>query len=238
MAEILASISENSALIYAVLGGILPALFWLWFWTQEDKLHPEPRMRLFFCFIGGMACVALAYFPQRWIFGELGSPAHLTFPILLAWAAIEEIVKYGVVAIAALHSKDCDEPVDVMIYFVTVALGFAALENTAFILKDLITDGAGIIVGNERFIGASIVHVVSSSLLGFCIALEFYKKLPWKIAMRVVGLSLAIAVHTGFNIFVVHKNGNNTMLAFGLMWMMALVILLLFEKIKKLKQSN
>ena len=51
----------NYVILYAALGGILPALFWLWFWTREDKVHPEPRMRVMLAFMGGMVAVIAVY---------------------------------------------------------------------------------------------------------------------------------------------------------------------------------
>jgi RsiW-degrading membrane proteinase PrsW (M82 family) len=55
-------LSETNVLIFALLGGIVPALFWLWFWIREDRLRPEPKSALFSAFIGGIIAVLLALF--------------------------------------------------------------------------------------------------------------------------------------------------------------------------------
>lgn len=54
--------NETNVLIFSLLGGIVPALFWLWFWIKEDKLRPEPKSALLIAFIGGMLAVTLALF--------------------------------------------------------------------------------------------------------------------------------------------------------------------------------
>ena len=219
-------------IIYASLGGILPALLWLWFWLQEDKLHPEPRRRIIFTFLGGMAIVPLIYLPEKAIathFGLFGTTFFL-------WALIEESAKFTVAWLIALRSRDFDEPIDAIEYLITVALGFVALENTLFILHPLLGGNfmQGLIVGDMRFVGASLLHVVSSAVLGYCVAREFYRGLLAKISWRMIGLTLAVALHTIFNLFIIYDNGSRTFFVFEFVWAAALGVLLLFEKVKKI----
>ena len=49
----------------SLIGGILPALFWLYFWLREDKLKPEPRSLIMLSFFGGMAAVLAAFFAEK-----------------------------------------------------------------------------------------------------------------------------------------------------------------------------
>ena len=52
--------SEITTVIAASLGGLLPALAWLWFWLREDSKHPEPRRLIALAFLAGMVAVAVA----------------------------------------------------------------------------------------------------------------------------------------------------------------------------------
>jgi protease PrsW len=221
-----------TSLIFALLGGILPALLWLWFWLQEDKLHPEPRGRIMLAFWGGMLAVPLVYPLEKLAMTYLG----LTGFTLLIWAAIEEGAKFLMAYIIALKSKAYDEPIDALEYLITTALGFAALENVLFIINPLIEGQAfqGLVTGNMRFIGASLLHVVASAILGYCIGREFYRPMRWKITWRIVGLAIAVGLHTVFNMFIIYENGSKTFIVFSCVWVAALGVLLLFEKIKKL----
>lgn len=228
------SIPTTSALFYSLMGGILPALFWLWFWIREDKLHPEPRGRVMLAFIAGMIAVPLAYPVQSWAYGLFG----LGIGTILIWATIEEVLKYAAAGFTGLLSRAYDEPIDAMIYLITAALGFSALENTLFILNPLL-DGnlqASFATGNMRFLGASLLHVVSSAVLGYCIAREFYRSRIAKLAFRVLGLFLAIALHAIFNNYILYENGEKTFLVFSFVWMGAIALLLLFERVKKIKK--
>jgi len=223
---------DSTAVLIASLGGILPSLAWLWFWLREDKLHPEPRGRLMLCFIAGMAGGVVALFLEKMVFEAYG----LVTVTLIIWAIIEESVKYGAASATGLASKDFDEPVDGLIYLITAALGFSALENTLYLLGH-ISDGSpllqSIASGNMRFIGASLLHVVSSSAIGYATARSFYWNLKGKIAWRAFGLVVAITLHALFNLFIIQGNGRTTFAVFGTVWTIAIVLLLLFEKIKK-----
>lgn len=55
-------LNETNVFIFALLGGIVPALFWLWFWIREDKLRPEPKSALLSAFIGGIIAVLMSLF--------------------------------------------------------------------------------------------------------------------------------------------------------------------------------
>ncbi|OHA16062.1 MAG: hypothetical protein A3H57_00735 [Candidatus Taylorbacteria bacterium RIFCSPLOWO2_02_FULL_43_11] len=225
--------AEVQTLFFSLLGGILPALLWLWFWLREDKMHPEPRRLLFLSFIGGMVAVALALplekFAERMIVnGTL---------IIIAWSLIEEILKLGAAYLGGLDRKDCDEPLDPMIYLITAALGFAAAENTLFLLSS-VKEGFldGMLTGNLRFIGASLLHVLCSALIGVFMALSFYKKTYIKIIYLTVGIIAAVAAHFLFNYYVMKSQAGGTFLVFSLVWVAIIGLLLIFEKIKKIRQ--
>ncbi len=222
--------------MYATAGGILPALFWLWFWIREDKVNPEPRGYIFRAFVGGMIMVIPVYFLEKWVLAHFGGSMNSS--VIFSWAVIEEMAKFLAAALLVLHGAQYDEPIDAPIYLLTTALGFAALENTLFILNPLIHGQLfdGLITGNMRFIGASLVHIVCSAILGYFIGREFYNSKIRKMWGRVVGFFWAIGLHDLFNTFIIYKNGSKTFIVFACVWLSAMVVLLLFERIKKVSK--
>lgn len=226
-------LSANSQIIfYALLGGVVPALIWLWFWMKEDKKKPEPKGLIALSFLGG-ALAAIAVFPmEKFAFNVVPEGIYL----IITWAAIEEIMKFSSVSIVALKSRFFDEPVDAMIYLITAALGFAAMENSFFLVKPLLAGEGieGFLLGNMRFIGASVLHVVASSAIGISIGLSFYKNRFVRAVSLSLGVIIAVSLHSLFNYFIIKGNGGNTFPVFLSLWLSVALVILFFEKVKNI----
>lgn len=222
-------------LLFALFGGILPALLWLWFWLKEDKKRPEPRGLIILTFIAGMVVVPLVLPVERFFDARFSG----IFVIIL-WAATEEIFKFAGAYFIVLKRRVVDEPIDAVIYMITIALGFAALENTLFLLNPLIEGDFvnTIINGNLRFLGATLLHTLSSAMIGVMIALSFYRRKTLKKAYVFLGLILAIALHTLFNFFIMRESGSQMLTVFFFVWIGIIILILLFEKIKRIKNPN
>jgi protease PrsW len=222
-----------SSIIVAFLGGIFPALVWLWFWRREDRLHPEPRRLILFCFIAGMAAVPLVLPIEKFIYDKVAS-VYISFA---AWAVVEEVFKFLAAYITVLTRKEVDEPIDSLIYLITAALGFAAMENAFYLLNPLLEGEvlASVVMGNMRFIGATLLHTIASATVGIFIAFSFYKGSVAKRIYTATGLILAIVLHTLFNLSIIFNNGTNNLIAFYSVWIAVIVLMLSFEKVKLIK---
>ncbi len=221
---------ESTVLLLAFLGGFLPALLWLAFWLLEDRCQPEPKRYIFFSFIAGMV-VVLPFVLQL---ERLAAEYYSGFFLLLAWAGIEEVFKFLAAYVVALRSRAFDEPLDAVVYMVTAALGFSALENALFLMGPL---GTGdmlrtIVTGDLRFIGATLLHTLASATVGVALALSFYKPARVRIFAAGVGLILAIVLHTLFNFFILKGDGGATFWVFLCIWFGIVAILLLVERVK------
>ncbi|MBI2617964.1 PrsW family intramembrane metalloprotease [Candidatus Kaiserbacteria bacterium] len=223
---------NGETILFAALGGMLPALLWLWFWLFEDKKHPEPKRLIFLAFFMGMLTipfvVPLQKYAQTFLFGTA---------LIVTWAAIEELFKYFFAYFSVLRRREVDEPIDAVIYMISVALGFAALENALFLL-DPITNGGfveGILTGNFRFFGATLLHTLSSATVGVFIALGFCKSRATKRLLTAIGIILAISLHTLFNFFIIRSNGTDILVVFGFVWVGIIALLLMLERIKNFK---
>jgi len=221
---------ESSALFFAFLGGFLPALLWLAFWLLEDRCQPEPKRYIFLSFIAGMV-VVLPFVLQL---ERLAAEYYSGFILLLAWAAIEEVFKFLAAYVVALRTHVFDEPLDAVVYMVTAALGFSAFENALFLMGPL---GQGdilrtIVTGDLRFIGATLLHTLSSATIGIALALTFYKPARIRIMAAFGGLILAITLHTLFNFFILKGDGGATFWIFLCIWFGIVAVLLLVERVK------
>jgi protease PrsW len=246
-------------IIYALLGGVLPAFIWLFFWLREDVKKPEPKRMIFLAFIGGIAAVFLSLYFEKIVYGINPEDIFVGFlsPIL-SWFKhisvvqnialnrlllislfapfIEETCKFVLAYILVLRSEADDEPIDPMIYMITLAIGFAAIENVMFLIDPMIKNNVifGILTGNMRFIGATLLHTVSSETIGMFIGFNFFDSGLKKFIWTIVGLICAISVHSLFNFFMAGSS-QNAFLALEGIWILVIIVLLMFEKIKKVK---
>lgn len=237
--ELLYSVPVTT-LTYAFLGGVLPAMAWLYFLLREDSRCPEPPPLLFTAFVTGMLAVPFAL-PLETLWRDYAqtafvgcSVAALCTPIIIGWSIIEETLKYGLVALMILWRKDVDEPIDLVIYLLTAALGFAALENVLFLLVPFASGDvlAGLTTGNLRFIGSTLLHVMASSVIGFALAFTFRMARPVYATAAAIGLILAIALHAVFNFFIIQGDGSQTLFAFMVVWIAAVIFFALIELLR------
>jgi RsiW-degrading membrane proteinase PrsW (M82 family) len=238
---------DLKVVIFSLVGGVLPALLWLWFWLKEDVKKPEPNSLILIAFLGGMIAVPFtmpfehaAYniaLGLQQTHAHLLTHAQLQAGVIILWAFIEEVIKFIAIYFVAFKSRFFDEPIDALIYLITGALGFAALENSLYLMTSIV-DG-GVVVGavntHLRFLGATLLHIVSSSAIGIAIAFSFYKQ-KHRLLYILLGVVAATALHAIFNLFIIDtQDVRETMIVFSYYWVIVLVLILLFEGVKMLK---
>lgn len=221
---------------YAFLGGLLPAIIWLYFLLQEDAAHPEPKSMIALAFVVGMATVPIAIPLEQFARNALTGG----FAVLTAWALIEEVLKYSMAAALVLWRPAVDEAPDYVIYMITVALGFAAAENMLFLLKP-ISDGSiasSIFTGDVRFIGSTLLHVFASAAIGFALAFTDGRRPLTRIIAGALGLILAVSLHTTFNALIIVEGTSTTFAAVFLVWVSAVIFFAAFEVLKFFEYRN
>ncbi len=216
--------------ILFVFLGLLPSFIWLSFFLQED-IHPEPRKMVFYVFLGGAIAAILAIFLQAIveIFFDNAGIKHETFWPITTFAFIEEFLKFTVVFLIISKSKYFDEPIDAMVYMVTIAAGLAAVENVGVMFgNSIMPEKIGVLV--LRFLGATLVHIMSSALMGFYWARGIIKNRVF--IFVIFGLIMATLLHSFFNYLIVLFNG---VLIYSIIFLVAAAFLVFydFEKIKK-----
>jgi len=217
------------------LAGLIPALFWLWFWLREDSNKPEPYFLIAVSFIAGMAVVPLAL-PLQKMAVDLYSGPNIT----VVWVAIEELLKYAVALAIVFWNEEVNEPIDMVIYLIVIALGFAALENALFVFNPLTMGDFtnSILTGSFRFLGATLLHVLASGTVGVFLALSYYKPKETQVIFGSLGLFVAIVLHALFNFFIMGASGETILVVFLFVWMGIILLFLLFEKIKQLEYTH
>lgn len=221
--------------LIALAAGLIPALFWLWFWLREDRARPEPLALIATAFLAGAVVVPLVLPIQQ--FAETRFSGDM---LILTWVVAEEVLKYSAALIVVLWHRAVDEPIDAIIYMIAIALGFAALENALFIFNPLSSGQIveSILTGHFRFLGATLVHVLASGTIGAAMALTFYRTRLVRVLAATAGLCIAIALHALFNFSIMNANGETILGVFLVVWAGSIALFLVFETIKRLARQH
>lgn len=223
---------DPKTLLFAILGGAIPAIFWLWFWLrQEDGERTEPRVLIAASFILGAIMVMIAIWLEK---TSINYVSDHSWQVIL-WATIEELVKLGAVIIIVAGTNIIKKPIDYPMYFIAIALGFAALENVLYLLHPLDVNGTvvGLLTGNLRFLGSTLLHAIASSMIGIALGLSFYIR-RHRFTYLICGVLCAIILHSIFNFFIMEGSGENFLSVFGFLWVVAIINILIFEKLRRM----
>jgi protease PrsW len=222
----------------ATLTGFVPGVVWLWLWLREDRLHPEPKKRILQAFFAGFLAIIPVLLLQVWSEQFF----HDKVIQVTIYAFLEEVFKLLLVYIFVLWRKENNEPVDATIYLITGAIGFAILENILFFIPPLAQSGLSspefISTFGNRFLGANLVHIVSSALVGVFFGAAFFKSRTRKVVMVAVGILLATALHTYFNLLILKQSIPSAEQAFLTIWISAFLLLIAIEGIKSIRKRK
>ena len=226
---------DPKILLFAILSGAIPAIFWLWFWLkEEDDDEREPKGLIIISFILGGLIVFIAVWLEKYSLNFIKDNNVQ----IIVWATIEELLKFLGVAIIIFGNRNVDQPIDYPIYFIATALGFAALENVLYLLNPFSVSGTivGMLTGNLRFLGSTLLHAMSSAMIGSALGLSFYLK-QYRVIYLLAGIVCAVALHSVFNFFIMKGSGENFLSVFGFLWVVTIINILIFEKLKRMGKN-
>ncbi len=227
-------VNNPKTIIYALLGGALPAIMWLWFWMyEEDRDDPEPIGLIVVSFILGGIIVLIAMWLEKFTMGFIKDNTTQ----IIVWAGIEEVLKMIGVSFIIFGNNIIKKPIDYPMYFIATALGFAAFENVLYLIKPMSANNTivGMLTGNLRFLGSTLLHAIASSMIGSALGLSFYLKQN-RAFYLFIGITFAIVLHSVFNFFIMKGSGENFLSVFGFLWVVAIINILIFEKLKRMGQ--
>jgi RsiW-degrading membrane proteinase PrsW (M82 family) len=235
---------DYNIIIYIIFG-ILPSLVWLSYYLTED-LHPEPKRMILKVFLFGVLITIPVFFVQIGLKNLLDQTniSPLAYNLIYWFLIIslsEEIFKYLVIRIKVVNSPNLDEPLDLMLYMVVAALGFAALENVLYLFvpegqmsfNQLMT--RTLIVDFIRFIGATFLHTLCSAVIGYYLAVSICQAKKKKIILA-FGIFLAVGLHGLYDFSIMTLDSPiKFIIPTAIILTLALLVFIGFEKLKKMK---
>ncbi len=210
MAQITQILTVNSIAYIAI--GVLPSVIWLLYYLRKD-VHPESNRMVLKIFFYGILIVVPAALIEIGIekgLNKLNLPFAFFIIVegFLGVALIEELAKYLVVRHWVLRHPEFDEPVDVMLYMIISALGFAAAENIMLFLgrQGIFYWSQTLNLAIGRFITTTFLHALVSGFFGYFLALAIFDRKKQK-RYLFTGLIIATLLHGLYN-FSIISNGS------------------------------
>ena len=237
---------DSNIFFYLILA-VLPGTIWLLYYLKKDVL-PEPKKQILKVFLCGMiVCIPVVIF-ELFLLAELKilnlpEKTYLIVKAIFVVALIEEMFKYMAARYSVLKSSHVDEPIDIPLYMIIAALGFATAENViAFCSQEFVSFSDPLVLALGRFVSSTLLHALASGTIGMFLAMAFYCP-RWRYFLLPSGFLLAITTHAFFNFFMessiiketTGEWGNSTLYSLLIVFLLFVILSILLKQIKKLK---
>ncbi len=199
--------------VLGVLGlvSVVPALALAGYFWYEDPTRREPLELLAITFLLAIlfasfaALVNTAFSPAFEFLGVVGLPLFF----FLVVAPIEETVKWLAIRVHAYRDSSFDAVVDGVVYGAVAGLGFAAIENSIYIINVYLqTAGAGVGTQVDSAVDTAYLravvgpgHVIYSAFAGYYLGLAKFNP-DNRGPIVVKGLVIAAFIHGLYNTLV------------------------------------
>ncbi|MCK0130622.1 PrsW family glutamic-type intramembrane protease [Flavobacteriaceae bacterium F08102] len=183
-----------------MLMAIAPALLIVIYIYIKDKYEKEPKKLLLTSFLLGavfsviVTTILYSVFKVFLPLPDDFSIVQLFIKAFFVVGLIEEFSKYLVVRYYAQPKADFNEPFDGIVYAVMVSMGFAMLENIAYVMQ------SGMSTAILRAFTAVPAHATFAILMGYFMGKAKFS--PNKKILNLVGLTLAILFHGAYDFFL------------------------------------
>ena len=213
---------------------ILPSILIILFFINSDKFK-EPTKEIIKIFFLGILITIPAYILNTYIGDFLYKKTELSEGLIssfLTAAPVEEGLKLSILYYFVYKMKDFNEPIDGIVYGVTVSLGFATLENLyyVYLLADYF-ETTSMALAVIRSFSAVPAHAVFGIFMGyFFMKYSFIKKGDNLFFAFVVPFVL----HGCYNLFT----ASNFFVSLGLILISWIIALRLFSRLKKTQKRK
>lgn len=182
-------------LLISMVAAIIPTIILLQYFLNRD-LNKEGGELALRAFIWGVFSYLpiLAVEMEVWSFWRIGNPLLFSLADSLFGAAIpEEFFKFFILLVYVARQPEFDEPMDGLVYGATISLGFAAMENTVYVLD------TGMDQALVRAVTAVPAHASFGVIMGYFVGRAIFN--PRRSIARSLTLAFVwpVVLHTFYN---------------------------------------
>lgn len=184
----------------SILISTLPGLLVCWIIYRADRYEREPIWAVAMCYGLGI----LATFPAIWaekhlipLVGNVGDDPVLTFLLSFGVVApVEEAVKWAALLAGAYAWYFFNEPFDGIVYSVIISMGFATMENIAYV------DFWGQEIVLIRMFTAFPAHLVFAIAMGYYTGKAKFAPKGERLHWLLWGLLVSLSLHGLYDFLV------------------------------------
>ena len=212
---------------------ILPSLLIVAFFVKSDRF-PEPTSQIIKIFMFGVFLCIPAFLINTelsYIYANTDIDEALISSFLSA-APVEEVLKFTVLYSLVYKMKDFNEPIDGIVYGVTVSLGFATLENIYYVyfLSDYF-DSTSQSLALLRSFSAIPAHGIFGATMGYFFMKYAFIKKENNLALCMI---VPILLHGAYNYFAY----NFFIIALLIVIISWIVLIKAFSRLKKSQKKK
>lgn len=195
---------RGALIFWGIIFSIIPALFWLSFFYQRDRLEPEPKhyvigvflLGAFLAYSIGIPVVKKVFNVSDWLYQSnwtyiLGS--------IFVIGIIHEFLIYVAVRYTVYPSSEFDEWIDGIIYATAAGLGFATMLNI-YLVIDL--GGAQLLISAIYCVINALAYASFAAIIGYCLAKAKFRE---NVGQGLIVLGILIAAVLNGSFFFVQR---------------------------------
>ena len=212
---------------------IIPSLLIVTFFVMSDRFR-EPNKEIIKVFAYGILMCFPAFYLNTAL-GEIFASRSISENLIssfLTAAPVEEVLKFCVLYSLVYKMKDFNEPIDGIVYGVSVSLGFATLENIyyVYVLSDYF-DTSSRTLAVIRSFSAVPAHGVFGAVMGYYFMKYSFVKRQNNLFLC---MFMPFLLHGFYNFFV----ADHFVVSFLLIVISWIVVLTAFSRLKKSQKKK
>lgn len=195
---------RGTLIFWGIIFSIIPAVFWLSFFYQKDRLEPEPKhyvigvflLGAFLAYSIGIPVVKRVFNVSDWLYQTnwgyiLGS--------IFVIGIIHEFLIYVAVRYTVYPSSEFDEWIDGIIYATAAGLGFATMLNI-YLVVDM--GGAQLLISAIYCVINALAYASFAAVIGYCLAKAKFRE---NVGQGLIILGILIAAVLNGLFFLVQR---------------------------------
>lgn len=193
-------------LILLLILSVLPAILIVIYFYMLDRYEREPLRLIVLCFVFGAISTYPALKMEEFGILDLSITASanplmtFTFAFLIV-AFSEELMKFIFLRYYIFTKSDFNEPLDGIIYSVSISMGFAAMENILHIVVRAEDFKEALEIGYSRSLTAVPAHAAFAMTMGYFAGLAKVQTQRESLLL-LTGFALAVILHGLYDFFI------------------------------------